>query len=146
MDLYCGTGSIALYLAPRALKVYGIEINSSAVEDAKKNARLNNIENVEFIQGKAEELMPHLIRSEVKPDVIVVDPPRKGCAPELLESIMQAAPDKLIYVSCNPSTLARDLAVLTTDNFYEVQEIQPVDMFPHTTHIETVVWLQRKGT
>ena len=142
-DLYCGTGSIALYLAPHATRIYGIEVVSQAVKDAQVNARLNQVENSEFFVGKAEELMPKLLKQGITPDVVVVDPPRKGCHRDLLQSILEAEPEKIIYVSCNPSTLARDLYILTESNKYKASAVQPVDMFPHTAHVECVVLISR---
>lgn len=142
-DLYCGTGSIALYLAPHAARVYGIEVVPQAVKDAQVNARLNQVENSEFFVGKAEELMPKLMEQGIIPGVVVVDPPRKGCHKDLLQSILEAEPEKIIYVSCNPSTLARDLHILTETNKYRAAAVQPVDMFPHTFHVECVVLMSR---
>lgn len=145
VDAYCGTGSISLFLAQKAKKVIGIELVGEAVEDAWRNAELNNIKNVEFIEGEAEKEMPNLVRQGICPDVIVVDPPRRGCGKVLLDSILDVKPKRVVYVSCNPSTLARDLKILTAGG-YEVSEIQPVDMFPQTAHTECVVGMQRKDT
>jgi len=142
-DLYCGIGSISLFLAQKAKKVYGVEIVEEAINDAKKNAIRNNIQNVDFIQGKAEEVLPEMSEKGVTADVIVVDPPRKGCDQKLLETIIEMGPKRIVYVSCKPSTLARDLKHIT-DNGYSVGKVQPVDMFPHTTHVETVVLLKKK--
>lgn len=142
IDAYCGTGSISLFLAQKAKKVIGIELVQEAVEDARRNAELNKIENVEFIEGEAEKIMPNLVRQGICPDVIVVDPPRRGCGRALLDSILDVKPKRVVYVSCNPSTLARDLKILTAGG-YEVSEVQPVDMFPQTHHIETVCLLSR---
>lgn len=145
VDAYCGIGTISLFLARRAGKVYGIEVIKEAVEDARKNARINGIENVEFIAGQAEDVMPTLYREGVKPDVVVVDPPRKGCDERLLDTIVDMQPDRVVYVSCNPATLARDLAYLDGKG-YRTMEVQPVDMFPHTAHVECVIGMQRKDT
>ncbi len=143
MDLYCGTGSIALYLAAGVQKVYGIEINPDAIKDARLNADINKLVNSKFFEGRVENVLPLLMKKGIKPDIIVVDPPRKGCAPELLDTILHAVPEKIIYVSCNPSTLARDLKILC-DELYDVVEIQPVDMFPYTSHVECLVMLRRR--
>ena len=141
-DLYCGTGTIGLYLAREAARVYGIEIVENAVLDAQENAERNRIKNIRFIQGKSETEAPKLAEEGVHPDVIVLDPPRKGCDPALLEMIKNLAVPKVVYVSCNPSTLARDLKILR-EYGYQVQEVQPVDLFPGTGHVETVVKLFR---
>lgn len=142
IDAYCGTGSISLFLAPNAKKVIGIEIISEAIRDAKKNAALNNLNNIEFLKGEAEKIMPDLVRGGIIPDIVVVDPPRRGCGKALLDSILKVQPNRVIYVSCNPATLARDLKILA-DGGYEVQEVQPVDMFPQTCHVETVALMSR---
>lgn len=141
-DAYCGTGTITLFLSQKAKKVYGVEIIDQAIENAKVNAENNNITNSEFYVGKSEEVIPKLIETGIKPDVIVVDPPRKGCDIKLLEAIGKAKPKRIVYVSCDPSTLARDLKELETKG-YKTIEVQPVDMFPMTKHIETVVKLIR---
>lgn len=141
-DLYCGIGTISLYLAQYAKKVYGVEIVPEAIEDAKENMKLNNIENAEFILGKSEEKMPQLLKEGIQADVVVVDPPRKGCEKEVLDAIMTMSPEKIIYVSCNPATLARDLKVLVSGG-YEVEKVQPLDMFPHTLHVETITLITR---
>jgi 23S rRNA (uracil1939-C5)-methyltransferase len=138
IDAYCGVGTISLFLARKAKKVYGVEILPEAIEDARKNAELNGITNVEFAVGKAEEVMPAWKAQGLKPDVIVVDPPRKGCDPALLDTMLLMGPRRIVYVSCNPSTLARDLRILE-DGGYRTVEVQPVDMFPQTTHVECVV-------
>ncbi len=143
IDAYCGIGTISLFLAQQAKKVYGVEIVPEAVTDAKKNARLNNMDNAEFYVGQAEELMPWWRNQGLRPDVIVVDPPRKGCDEELLKAMLDMEPERIVYVSCNPSTLARDLRVLE-DGGYETKEVQPVDMFPQTSHVECVTWLEKK--
>lgn len=143
MDTYCGIGTITLFLARKAKKVYGIEIVKPAVEDARHNAQINGIANVEFIHGAAEEVMPQLLEKGIKADVIVMDPPRRGCDQKLLEAAIGMSPRTIVYVSCNPATLARDLRFLE-DHGYKAEEVQPVDMFPHTYHVECVVSLKRK--
>lgn len=142
-DIYCGIGSISLFLAQKASKVYGIEIVSDAIKDAKINAKLNNLDNVEFYVGKAEEVVPKMYNEGKKANVVVVDPPRKGCDEKVLDTIISMKPDRVVYVSCNPSTLARDLKYLDEHGFKCV-EIQPVDMFPHTMHVECVAKLEPK--
>ncbi len=138
-DLYCGIGTISLYLADNAKKVYGVEIVPEAIEDAKINAAINNITNAEFYVGAAEDVAASL----PKPDVIVVDPPRKGCDETLLETIIKVLPKTLVYVSCDPATLARDLKFLCA-NGYELIKVHPVDQFAHTAHVETVVLLSQQ--
>ncbi|MBD1382386.1 23S rRNA (uracil(1939)-C(5))-methyltransferase RlmD [Bacillus sp. IB182487] len=137
IDAYCGIGTITLFLAQKAKKVYGVEIVPEAIEDAKRNALLNGIENAEFAVGEAEVVIPEWRKQGIKPDVIVVDPPRKGCDEALLETILEMKPQRVVYVSCNPATLARDLEVLERGGF-KTMEVQPVDMFPHTAHVECV--------
>ena len=144
-DLYCGIGTISLFLARQAGKVYGVEIVPQAIEDARRNAALNGMENVEFMVGKAEEILPEKYEKEgVSADVIVVDPPRKGCDPELLDTMLQIRPKRIVYVSCDPATLARDLKLLCAGG-YKLQKVQPVDQFPHSVHVENVCLLLRKG-
>lgn len=143
IDAYCGTGTITLFLARKATKVYGIEVVEPAVLDARRNAARNNIENVEFIVGDAVEVMPKLYADGIRPHAIVVDPPRAGCAPAVLQTFAAMQPARIIYVSCNPASLARDLALLN-DLGYITREIQPVDMFPQTYHVECVALIQRK--
>ena len=144
-DLYCGIGTISLFLARQAGKVYGVEIVPQAIEDARRNAALNGMENVEFMVGKAEEILPEKYEKEgVSADVIVVDPPRKGCDPELIHTMLQIRPKRIVYVSCDPATLARDLKLLCAGG-YKLQKVQPVDQFPHSVHIENVCLLLRKG-
>lgn len=140
-DAYCGTGTITLFLSQKAKKVYGVEIIEPAIINARENARINNIDNAEFFVGKSEEIIPELIEKGINPEVIVVDPPRKGCDIKLLQSIGNAKPNKVVYVSCDPSTLARDLKILE-ENGYKTEIVQPVDMFPHTSHIECVALLE----
>ena len=141
-DLYCGVGTIALSLASHARHVTGIEVIREAVCDAEENARLNGISNATFIAGAAEEVVPRLLQAGEAPQVCVVDPPRAGCDERLLQVLAAAKPERIVYVSCNPSTLARDLKFLTAHGF-TVQEVQPVDMFPHTAHVECVVLMSR---
>lgn len=179
-DLYCGIGTISLFLAQKAKKVYGVEVIDLAIEDARNNAKINGIENVEFFVGKVEEVLPtfyenimlkdikivdqigiqkisdkkiekeeKIVKEQVQvndmlyPDVIVVDPPRKGCDEKCLETIVKMKPDKVVYVSCDSATLARDLKYLC-EREYKVEKVQPVDMFPHTVHVETIVLIQKK--
>lgn len=144
-DIYCGIGTISLFLAQRAKKVYGIEVIEAAIKDANKNAKVNDIDNAEFFVGKAEDVVPKLYKQGLKADVVVVDPPRKGCDKEVLETIAKMEPKRVVYVSCKPSTLARDLNILD-ELGYKTVEIQPVDMFPHTTHIECVTVLYRQDS
>jgi 23S rRNA (uracil1939-C5)-methyltransferase len=141
-DLYCGIGTISLFLSQSAKKVYGVEIVPQAIDNAKENAVLNNVDNVEFILGESEKVIPDMYKKGIKADVIVVDPPRKGCGQELLDVIAEMQCPRVVYVSCNPATLARDLKYLG-EKGYRVQEVQPVDMFPHTVHVECVVKLER---
>ena len=140
IDAYCGIGTISLFLAQKARKVYGVEIVPEAIEDAKKNAELNGISNVEFAVGEAETVIPEWYENGVVADVLVVDPPRKGCDEKLLQTIINMKPKKVVYVSCNPATLARDLRILE-DGGYQTVEVQPVDMFPQTMHVECVAQL-----
>jgi 23S rRNA (uracil1939-C5)-methyltransferase len=142
LDVYCGVGTLTLFLARRALEAYGIEANKNAIEDATANAKLNKIANVRFIAGRAEKALPDLAEAGITFDVAVVDPPRAGCQPEVLEALANTGAKRIVYVSCNPSTLARDLKDLANLG-YKAEEAQPVDMFPHTYHVETVVRLRR---
>jgi len=142
-ELYSGTGTISLFLAKRAKSVHGVEIVPEAVENAIKNAAFNQIDNVTFTVGKAEEIFPELVASGGSADVVVVDPPRAGCAPEVLEAIIKVKPKRIVYVSCKPSTLARDLKRLSEEGKYALKAVQPVDVFGHTAHVETVVSLER---
>ena len=143
-DLYCGIGTISLFLAQKAKFVRGVEIVSAAIEDARRNARLNEIDNVEFFVGKAEEVLPREYeKNGVYADVIVVDPPRKGCDEMLLKTILKMQPKRVVYVSCDSATLARDLRFLC-DNGYELKKVCGVDQFPQTVHVETVVLLSHK--
>lgn len=159
-DMYCGIGTISLFLAKKAGKVYGVEIVPQAIEDAKNNAKINNIDNAEFFVGKAEEVVPAFYKKQTgvqsdndstdskeydmtRPDVVVVDPPRKGCDKKLLDTIVSMSPDRIVYVSCDSATLARDLKLLVECG-YKVEKVQPVDQFGNTVHVETVCLLGRK--
>ena len=143
IDAYCGTGTITLFLAEKAAKVYGIEIVEPAIRDARHNAETNQITNVEFTVGDAVDVMPRMFKQGIRPQTIVVDPPRAGCATKVLETFAAMEPKRIVYVSCNPASLARDLAVLA-ELGYIAREIQPVDMFPHTFHVECVALIERK--
>ena len=143
-DLYCGIGTISLFLARRAKRVYGVEIVPQAVEDARENARRNGINNAEFFAGKAEEVLPRWVREHGEQvDVIVTDPPRKGCEQSLLALMVRMAPRRIVYVSCDSATLARDLKVLCAGG-YEIERVQPVDMFGMSVHVETCVSLAKR--
>lgn len=149
-DLYCGIGTISLFLAKKAKQVYGVEIVPQAIDDAKNNAKINDIANAEFYVGKAEEVLPEYYKEYEKThngetahaDVIVVDPPRKGCEESLLQTIVDMQPEKVVYVSCDSATLARDVKFLRA-NGYELKDVTPVDQFPHTVHVEVVCCLHR---
>ncbi|QQZ08690.1 23S rRNA (uracil(1939)-C(5))-methyltransferase RlmD [Heyndrickxia vini] len=136
VDAYCGVGTIGLWLADGAEEIRGMDIIPEGIEDAKKNAKKHGLENATYFTGKAEELMPKWVKEGWRPDVVVVDPPRTGCDPKFLETILKVKPKKFIYVSCNPSTLAKDLQILSKK--YQVEYLQPVDMFPQTAHVECV--------
>lgn len=142
MDIYCGIGTISLYAAQNARQVIGIEIVPAAIEDAKKNAANAEIQNVDFYADSAEHIVPQLFQSGERPEVVILDPPRKGSDEKTLSAIAQAAPEKIVYISCNPATLARDVKFLTQYG-YHPQKIEGFDLFPHTVHVETVVLLQR---
>lgn len=142
-DLYCGIGTISSFLAQKAGKVYGVEVIPEAIDDARANAERNGIKNVEFFVGKAEEVLPEQYeKNQIYADVIVVDPPRKGCDSVCLDTILKMKPKKVVYVSCDSSTLARDVKYLC-ENGYEVKRVRPVDMFPMSGHVETVCLLSR---
>ena len=147
-DLYCGIGTISLFLSQKARQVYGVEIVPQAIEDAKTNAALNGITNAEFFVGKAEEVLPQFYNSDDldagmrHPDVIVVDPPRKGCDEQCLSTMLAMRPERIVYVSCDSATLARDLRILV-DGGYELQKVRAFDQFAHTGHVETVVLLSK---
>ena len=143
-DLYCGIGTISLFLAQKAKQVYGVEIVPPAIEDARRNARRNGIENAEFYVGKAEEVLPQKYEEEgIRADVIVVDPPRKGCEPEVLDTMLQMKPERIVYVSCDSATLARDLKILC-EKEYQIEKVAVCDMFGNSVHVETVCKLVRK--
>jgi len=142
LDAYCGVGSLTLFLARQAKEVYGIEVVPEAIRDAEANAALNQLKNVRFLVGETEKVLPELVNQGVRFDVCVVDPPRSGCERSVLESFAANGVGRIVYVSCNPSTLARDLKILT-ELGYEVREIQPVDMFPQTYHVECVVLMSK---
>ncbi len=152
-DLYCGIGTISLFLAKNAAKVYGVEIVPQAIEDARKNAQINGIRNAEFFVGRAEDILPEYYDryerehpgERVHADVIVVDPPRKGCAQSVLDTMVKMQPERIVYVSCDPATLARDLKYLCGRG-YEVEKVRAVDMFPETIHVETIVSIQKKNS
>ena len=144
LDLYCGTGTIGLSMAKKAGHVIGVELVEQAVEDAKKNAELNGIENAEFLCMDAAKAASMLSNRGMKPEVIVIDPPRKGCEVALIETVAKMAPKRVVYISCDPATLARDLKLFSAKG-YQPQVITPVDMFPRTAHTEVVVLLERKS-
>ena len=143
-DLYCGIGTISLFLSQKAKHVYGVEIIPEAIEDARQNAALNGITNADFYVGAAEEVLPawYEAHPDERIDVVCVDPPRKGCDEKALATIVEMAPDKLVYVSCDSATLARDVKYLRAAG-YELRHVRPVDNFPETVHVETVVLLQK---
>ena len=148
-DLYCGIGTISLSMAKKAGHVYGVEVIPQAIDNAKENAESNNIENATFYVGKAEEVLPAFYEGKMEvenkalhPDVIVVDPPRKGCDKDCLDTMLKMSPDRIVYVSCDSATLARDLRILV-DGGYELQKVRPCDMFPNTVHVETVCQLTK---
>ena len=145
IDAYCGIGTISLNLAEHARKVYGVEIVPEAIADAKENAQLNHIDNVDFEVGNAEEWMAKWESQGIDPDVIVVDPPRKGLTNSLIHSAAVMNPKKIVYVSCNPATLVRDIQQFMDEGYHVSQPIQPVDQFPMTQHVESVTVLERTG-
>ncbi len=138
MDLYSGTGTISIYLSDSAREVVGIEITESAVQDAIKNCRINQVSNCRFIQGDIKTVLSPV---SVRPDVMIIDPPRAGVHKDVIGQVLEMAPAKIVYVSCNPATMARDLEMIKND--YRLMEVQPVDMFPHTFHIESVARLEK---
>lgn len=142
LDAYCGVGTIGITLADQVKSVYGIEIIPEAIEDAKKNAELNEVKNAEYFVGSVDEIYPKLLAKDIHPTALVVDPPRVGLDDKLIHTILDNRPEKLVYISCNPSTLAKDLTLLTRK--YRVDYLQPVDMFPQTPHVETVVKFSRR--
>ena len=143
VDMYCGTGTIGLLASERAKKVYGIEIVSDAIKDAKENAKLNNVKNIDFYNMDAKEGASALLRSNIKVDVIIVDPPRKGLTKDTIDAMIKINPERIVYVSCDPGTLARDINILK--EYYNIDLVQPVDMFPQTPHVETDVLMSRDG-
>jgi len=140
-DLYCGVGTISLLAAKKAKEVHGIEIVKDSISSAEENKKENEVENANFHLGSVENVFPKLFKKGIKADIVIIDPPRKGCEESVLNTIKEMNPKKIVYVSCNPSTLARDLRILQ-EGGYNINEIQPVDMFPHSVHIETVVLLE----
>ena len=142
LDAYCGVGSIGIYLAKWAKEVVGVESNKQAVLNAKENATMNKIKNIRFIEGNASNVLPYLVKDHFIPDVMVFDPPRTGMTPDIKEAINKCLPKRIVYVSCNPASLAKDLAELTLK--YQVKYIQPIDMFPFTSHVESVCCLELK--
>ena len=143
IDSYCGTATISIYAAKQAEKVYGIEVEKSAVRDAKINCELNGISNLKLFSGKAEEWLYRWRRSGEEVHLVIVDPPRRGCSSKVLKGIIKIKPKKIIYISCNPATLARDLKYLTKDDDYKLKKVLPIDMFPQTGHIECIASLER---
>ncbi len=142
-DLYCGIGTISLFMAKYAKKVYGVEIVEQAIVDAKENAKINGIDNTEFIVGDTEKILDELINArKIVPDAIMVDPPRRGLDNTSIDNILKIKPSRLIYISCNPATLVRDLSKF--EEVYDVRKIKPVDMFPFTSHVECVCVLNLK--
>ena len=143
-DLYCGIGTISLFLARSAGQVYGVEVVPEAIDDARENARINGIQNAEFFVGKAEDVLPRKYEEDgIRADVIVVDPPRKGCDPAALETMVKMQPERIVYISCDSATLARDLKYLSGEG-YEVRKVKGCDMFGWTVHVETVVLLSQQ--
>jgi 23S rRNA (uracil1939-C5)-methyltransferase len=142
IDSYSGTGTISIYLAGKAKKVYGLELQKGAVRDAWANGELNNLSNLKFFSGKAESWLYKWIQRDEKAEVIVIDPPRRGCSREVLKNIIKIKPEQILYVSCDMPTLARDIKYIT-QNGYNIEEVQPIDMFPHTSHIECLVHLTK---
>jgi 23S rRNA (uracil1939-C5)-methyltransferase len=143
IDTYCGTGTIGILASKKAKKVIGVEVNGDAVRDAKFNAKRNNIENIEFYTADASDFMVEMADAGEKADVVIMDPPRAGSDRRFMSSVVTLSPERVVYISCNPETLARDLRFFVT-NGYRPRKIQPFDMFPHTDHVETVVLLERK--
>ena len=145
VDAYCGIGTITLALARAAKEVIGVEVSDQAVQDARENARLNRVENAVFYASPAEEVLPRLAAEGQKASVVVVDPPRRGCEEEALRAVVEMGPERIIYVSCDPATLARDLARLQLAD-YQALEVQPVDMFPWTAHVESIIMMTNSGS
>ncbi len=145
IDSYCGTGTIGIIASKYAKRVIGVELNKDAVKDARKNAKLNNIENIDFVCADAGQYMVNIANEGLKADVVIMDPPRAGSDVKFLKSVIRLNPRKVVYISCNPETCARDILFLSK-NKYKVRKIQPVDMFPHTEHVETVVLMSKANT
>ena len=144
-DMYCGIGTISLFLAQKAKKVYGVEIVPQAIDDARHNAEINGITNAEFFVGKAEEVVPDIYKKGgdgSHADIVVVDPPRKGCDQVLLDTLVHMAPERIVYVSCDPATLARDVKILQ-EKGYVANKVAVVDQFCHSGHVETIIGLRR---
>src|SRR5699024_663292 len=141
INAYYVNGTNSIFMAQSAKKVYNVEVVPEAIDNAKENAKLNHIDNAELVVGQAEKIMPWWSAQGLRPDVITVDPPRKGCDEALLKAMINMQPKRIVYVSCNPSTLARDLRILE-DGCYKTQELQPVDMFPQTMHVESLALLE----
>ncbi len=145
LDTYCGVGTIGIIAAKHgAGQVIGVELNGDAVRDAIQNAKANQLNNIRFFKGDAGEFMESVAEENTKPDIVMMDPPRAGSSEQFLSSLIKMAPKTVVYVSCNPETLARDLGYLRNNSSYRVKRIQPVDMFPHTQHVETVVLITKK--
>ena len=142
LDMYCGIGSIGLFMADRAKKIIGVECVPQAVLNARENAEKNHIQNAEFIEGLSEDVLPELIKKGMRPDAVVIDPPRKGCDEKLLSALLTCAPDKILYISCNPATFARDIKILSEK--YNLGTVYPFDLFPQTRHTECLACLTRK--
>lgn len=142
LDTYCGIGTIGLYMAPHAKHVYGVEVVPSAIEDAQQNATINQCNNTTFVCGKAEEVILQWKAQGIKPDVVMVDPPRKGCDETFIQTLLTLEPKRIVYISCNPATQQRDALLLAEK--YQLEEVTPVDMFPQTTHVETVALFNLK--
>ena len=144
LDLYCGIGTIGLSLSSSAKEVIGAEIVPEAVKDAKENARINGVKNAKFFCCDASEIAEKLKSFNETLDAAIIDPPRKGCSLKLIEDITIMKPKKIAYVSCNPATLARDLKIFSENSNFKIKKVIPVDMFPRTSHVETIVILERK--
>ena len=142
IDLYCGTGTMGIIAAKQAKQVYGIEIVADAIRDANTNAENNNVTNIKFINADASEGAKQIIDTKIQADAMIIDPPRKGCSKDTIDAIVTIAPKRLVYVSCDPATLARDVKILS-DNGYRLELVEPVDLFPQTVHVETIVLLSK---
>ena len=142
IDAYCGIGTIGSYMSQKAKHVYGVEVVEQAIENAKENAQINNIDNATWEAGKAEEIILKWQQEGIKPEVVMVDPPRKGCDQTFIETLIELSPKRIVYISCNPATQVRDVELLKNSG-YQLKEITPVDMFPHTTHVETVALIEK---